>query len=148
MSRTFTGKHMATLLIAGFGVVIAVNLVMATLAVAGFSGVVVENSYVASQRFNGWLRQAKRQEALGWQAKLTRLDDGRVALLTAGVPNDAAVSASLRRPLGEAETFEFDFGPAGSGRFVSTVRVAPGRWTARIRIAADGQKWISEGPLT
>ena len=42
MKRPFTGRHMAAILIAGFGVVIAVNLVMARFAVTTFGGVVVK----------------------------------------------------------------------------------------------------------
>ena len=57
--RRFTGYHMAAILVAFFGVIIAVNMVMATLATRTFGGVVVENSYVASQEFNGWLKDAR-----------------------------------------------------------------------------------------
>ena len=43
-SSAFTGKHMAAVFIGGFGVVIAVNLVMASYAVGCFHGTVVDNS--------------------------------------------------------------------------------------------------------
>ncbi len=52
---SFTGKHMLGVMIAGFGIVAAVNFYMASLAVGGFHGIVVENSYVASQKFNDWI---------------------------------------------------------------------------------------------
>jgi nitrogen fixation protein FixH len=54
--RTFTGWHMALILIGFFAVVVGVNLLMARFASSTFGGVVVENSYVASQQFNGWLK--------------------------------------------------------------------------------------------
>jgi nitrogen fixation protein FixH len=54
MGRQFTGGTWRRM-VAFFGVVIAVNLTMARLAIGSFGGVVVENSYVASQKFNGWL---------------------------------------------------------------------------------------------
>jgi hypothetical protein len=57
--RPFTGRHMAMIMIAFFGVVIAVNVLMARFAVSTFGGVVVENSYVASQHFNRWLDEAR-----------------------------------------------------------------------------------------
>mgnify|MGYP001281167617 CR=1 FL=1 len=38
----FTGRHMATILIAFFGVVITVNIVMARFALSTFGGTVVE----------------------------------------------------------------------------------------------------------
>ena len=58
MTRQFTGRHMLAILIAFFGTVIAVNMVMAVLATRTFGGLVVENSYVATRQFNGWLEQA------------------------------------------------------------------------------------------
>ena len=54
----FTGRHITMILVAFFGVVIAVNLVMAHYASSTFGGVVVENSYVASQEYNQWLHEA------------------------------------------------------------------------------------------
>lgn len=147
MNRGFTGKHMAALLVAGFGVVIAVNLLMATLAVGGFSGVVVDNSYVASQNFNGWLREARHQQALGWTAVPQRLSDGRVVIATTGVPTGAMVSASLRRPLGQRETTALSFSQGQTGRFLSREVIGPGRWIVRLTIAAGGKRWAWEGPL-
>ena len=55
MQRAFTGRHMAAIMVAFFGVVIVVNLLNARLASSTFGGEVVENSYVASQDFNRWL---------------------------------------------------------------------------------------------
>ena len=72
IARPFTGKHMAAIMIAFFGVVIAVNVLMARLATSTFGGLVVENSYVASQKFNRWLGEARSEKALGWKATVTR----------------------------------------------------------------------------
>ena len=76
MRKPFTGRHFTLIMVAFFGVVIAINLVMARYASATFGGVVVENSYVASQRFNSWLGKARTQDALGWDATATRERDG------------------------------------------------------------------------
>ena len=51
----FTGRHMAIIMVAFFGVIIAVNLTMATLASRSWTGLVVKNSYVESQKFNSVL---------------------------------------------------------------------------------------------
>ncbi len=69
-TKRFTGRHMAAIMFAFFGVVIAVNVTMATFATRTFGGTVVDNSYVASQKYNGWLAEARRQERLGWTALL------------------------------------------------------------------------------
>ena len=63
--RKFTGWHMTGILVAFFGVVVSVNVFMAQAAISTFDGTVVDNSYVASQKFNGWLDKAEAQKALG-----------------------------------------------------------------------------------
>ncbi|WP_037492794.1 FixH family protein, partial [Sphingobium sp. HDIP04] len=78
--RRFTGWHMTAILAAFFAVVIAVNMLMATVAVRSFGGTVVENSYVASQKFNGWLAQARAQQRLGWRDAVTLDAERRVGL--------------------------------------------------------------------
>lgn len=145
--KEFTGKHMAMVFVAGFGIVIAVNLVMASFAVGGFHGVVVENSYVASQKFNGWLEQAEQSRALGWDVQPERRSDGRVMLTTAGVPTGAAITAELRRPIGAKDFASLSFAADGEGRWLSNEAVAQGRWTMRLAIAADGQDWAGESEL-
>lgn len=147
MRREFTGRDMAAILAAGFGVVVAVNLLMATLATRGFGGVVVENSYVASQKFNGWLAEAGRQKILGWQADATRNEDGVIEIATTGVPAGATVKATLRRPLGKPETTALTFREVAPGQFASTVPVGDGRWTVRVRIEAQGRRWAKQGPI-
>lgn len=141
MKREFTGRHMTAILVFGFGVIVAVNLLMATLALRGFGGVVVENSYVASQRYNGWLEEAERQKALGWSANVVRREDGRLAIETRAVPVRAKVSATLRRPLGKPQATQFAFTEVEPGRFVSTRAVAPGRWIVRLNIDVRGKRW-------
>jgi len=74
MTRTFTGWHMTGIVVALFGVVIAVNVLMASYAIGTFGGTVVDNSYVASQRFNSWLAEARTQRDLGWNVDATGLD--------------------------------------------------------------------------
>ena len=44
MTKAFTGRHMAAIMVAFFGVIIAVNFTMARFATATFGGRVVENS--------------------------------------------------------------------------------------------------------
>ncbi|KUO53838.1 MAG: hypothetical protein APF78_03235 [Sphingomonadales bacterium BRH_c3] len=147
MRREFTGRHMLIVLVAGFGVVVAVNFFMASLAARGFSGVVVENSYVASQHFNGWLAQAERQQALGWEAKLARAEDGRLRVETSGVPASATLRADIRRPLGDPELAELELVPDGTDAFTTPEPVADGRWIIRLYIDAGGQEWRREEHL-
>lgn len=144
---SFTGKHMLGVMVAGFGIVAAVNFYMASLAVGGFHGIVVENSYVASQKFNDWIDAANADEALGWEAQAVRDEEGHVLLITSGVPGGATVTAELRRPLGEHEYASLTFTQQPDGSYLSTEPVSAGRWTVRLSIKADGQDWIEESEL-
>lgn len=145
--RTFTGRHFAGIMIGGFAIVIAVNFYMASLAVGGFHGVVVENSYVASQNFNDWIEEAKASRALGWDATASRDDAGHVVLTTSNLPKSAVLTAELRRPLGTHEYAGLVFEMAGDGSYRSTQPVAEGRWTMRLFIEAEGNKWAEETEL-
>lgn len=144
---TFTGRHMAAILVVGFGIVAAVNFTMAGFAVSGFHGTVVDNSYVASQEFNGWLEQAEQSRALGWEAAVTRDVDGFVVLSTTGVPTGAQITAQLRRPLGTREYASLIFAPVGNGQYRSADPVNDGRWTMRLFIDASGRRWAHETEL-
>lgn len=143
----FTGKHMAGIMIGGFGIVAAVNFYMASLATGGFHGIVVENSYIASQKFNGWLEEAEKSRALGWEAAAARGVNGFVKLSTVDVPEGATITAELRRPLGAHEFASLAFAPTGDGAYRSDVPVADGRWTVRLTIAAGDQSWTEESEL-
>jgi nitrogen fixation protein FixH len=61
----FTGKHMLATMVAFFGVIITVNLIMARFAVTTWSGLVVPNTYVASQQFNAKAAEARAIDAIG-----------------------------------------------------------------------------------
>ena len=143
----FTGKHMAAVFIAGFGIVIAVNLFMAWQAGGGFHGTVVDNSYVASQKYNGWLDKAEASRALGWQAMPVRRKDGRVVLETLAVPANATIIAEAERPLGDREAVRLAFAPESANSWVSDKPLGPGRWQIRMAIRAPGQEWAGEREL-
>ena len=144
MTKAFTGRHMAMIMVGFFGVIIAVNFTMARYATSTFGGIVVENSYVASQEFNGWLEEAKKQRALGWDAVTTWRPDNRLAVRLTGVPAGAKVSATARQPLGRLPDRELAFGPNGNGRFLSTSELPDGRWLLRLEVTAGGQTWRRE----
>jgi nitrogen fixation protein FixH len=146
-SRSFTGKHMALVFVAGFGIVIAVNLLMASFAIGSFHGTVVDNSYVASQNYNGWLAKAEASKNLGWDVRASQRADGRVVLDTAGVPAGAQVAAEAERPLGARENTPLAFAPDAGGRWISDKPLAGGRWQMRIAITAAGQEWAGESTL-
>lgn len=149
MTRTpFTGRHMTRILVAGFGVVIAVNLVMARLAVSTFGGVVVENSYVASQEFNRWLDEADQARTLGWTPHLERVEDGRVRVEFASAPSaPTELRALARHPLGRLPDMPLGFTRVHQGAFVSDEASPAGRWTLRLEARDRQHTWRGEAPL-
>jgi len=139
MTKRFTGWHMAAILVGGFAVVVAVNLLMASAAVGTFGGVVVENSYVASQRFNGWLREAEAQNALGWSADMARNDAGLLEVVTQGTPAELEAVAELRHPLGREKGRTWTLLAQGDGRFASREILPTGRWIVRLTLMSGDE---------
>lgn len=147
MTNRFTGRHMALILVCFFSVVIIVNVVMARFASSTFGGVVVENSYVASQHFNRWLGEARAQKALGRELSIDWRTDGMVAILLSDAPDEAAITAIARHPLGRLPDRTLRFVPDGGGRFVSAEGLPPGRWQLRLEVRSAGQIWRHEEEL-
>lgn len=144
----FTGRHITAILVAFFGVVIAVNVLMARLATSTFGGVTVENSYVASQHFNRWLDEADAERALGWKASALRAPDGRLAVQLTGVPaGPVTLTAVARHPLGRLPDQALQFADTGGGHFLSTAPLPEGRWTLRIEVQAGGRQWRTESEM-
>ncbi len=140
----FTGRDFAAILVVFFTVVLAVNVLMARDAIATFGGVVVENSYVASQEFNGWLRESASEKALGWSAHVSRRSDGRVAVRLAGAPASAALAGDVWHPLGRLPDLTLGFSRSDDGSFVSRQALPPGRWRLRLEVKAGTQRWRDE----
>ena len=144
MNGPFTGRHMAAILVAFFGVIVLVNLIMARFATSTFGGVVVENSYVASQEFNRWLDQAEVSRALGWEAHIERDAQGRITAQLTGAPADVALTGIARHPLGHEPDAALNFAPIGENRFVSRQALAPGRWIVRLEAVEGANVWRDE----
>ena len=142
-----TGRRMASIFVGGFAIVIAVNMLMASIAVGSFHGTVVDNSYVASQNYNGWLRQAAASKALGWQAVPHRRADGRVVIETLAVPTGARITGTAEHPLGLRADTPLTFAPLGKGSWVSVQTLAAGRWQIRLAIRAGEEAWAAEAEI-
>lgn len=128
MTKGFTGWHMLAVMIAFFGVVIGVNTVMATAATRTFGGKVVENSYVATQKYNGWLDKAAAQERLGWTVTVAGAR-GRATVTT--VPG-ARLTGLAAHPLGRLGDENLTFAEEAPGRYVAHQLLPAGRWQLRL----------------
>jgi len=146
--RPFTGGHFAAIMLAFFGVVVTVNLVMARMAGATFGGVVVDNSYVASQHFNRWLDEAASERGLGWKADMRRESDDRLSVEVEGLSDRrGSLTAIARHPLGRAPDVALRFARLEGGRFRSLGPLPAGRWRVRLVVQSEGRTWRSEGDI-
>lgn len=142
MTKPFTGRHMAAILIAFFAVVVAVNVTMARFASDTFGGTVVENSYVASQRYNLWLDRARTQQGLGWTPSI-RADAGRRLAVSISAADGLLIGANLTavatHPLGAQPSRSLSFVEDG-GHYRSREPLPPGRWLLRIGVTHGSDK--------
>ena len=136
-AERFTGRHMTVILCGFFAVVVAVNMLMATLATRTFGGVVVENSYVASQRYNGWLAEARRQDRLGWSVTSKLAADRRVILKVSATGASAKGVAS--HPLGRQPDVPLRFEPK-NGQLVSDLPLPAGRWHVKLVVRRGDER--------
>ena len=143
MNRPFTGRHMLMLMLAFFGVVVAVNVAMAMAATRTFGGKVVENSYVAGQQFNGWLKEARRQDALGW-SRTIRIDSDRHVVVTlheeGGPLAGAEIAATASHPVGREPDSDLAFSEIGKGVYRSTRPLPEGRWLVHFDISREDRR--------
>ena len=144
MTRRFTGRHMLVVMLLFFGVIIAVNMTMAVLATRTFGGTVVDNSYVASQRFNAWLDEARAQERLGWKVAAEVVD--RRVVIDTGSLAEASVTVTARHPLGRAADIVIAFTETGAGRHGARTRLPAGRWRLHIAVVhgSDRADYVRE----
>lgn len=141
--RPFTGWHMTIILVAFFVVVMSVNIFMAVSAISTFGGTVVDNSYVASQKFNGWLDAARRQQQMGWRRAIA-LDDARHVRVTltdqAGQPVSVGIiTGRAIHPLGRAPEVKLTFQSVGHGVYRAQQALPAGRWQVRVTLAGHGE---------
>ncbi|WP_422370730.1 FixH family protein [Hoeflea sp.] len=133
--KEFTGRHMLLTMVAFFGVIITVNLMMARFAVTTWSGLVVPNTYVASQEFNTQAAQSRAIAALGYDVAFEPDAEGLIIVLTdaRGEPAYASsLTASLRRPVGTDDDRELVFAADGAGRYRADGALAEGEWIAHV----------------
>ena len=147
MTRTFTGRHMAAIMVGFFGVIIAVNFTMARFATATFGGRVVENSYVASQEFNGKVAEGRALAAKGVVGKLDL--DGSSVSYRLSHPQEGAVVADIvslrfKRPVGEEQDFELALRHEGEGVFVARHPVGGGTWIVEAEALRDGKRILHD----
>ncbi len=143
--RKFTGYHATWMLVAFFGVIVAVNFTMARFALSTFGGTVVDNSYVASQKYNEWLAAARAQDSYGWEIGKPARAGNRLRLTIAdktGAPLTGAQIAVLAdHPVGRTEPFTLTMQESAAGTYESSGALPKGRWKLKMRIVQAGREY-------
>lgn len=126
---------MLSIMVAFFGVIIAVNITMAYNAISSWSGLVVKNTYVASQEFNDKAETGKEQAALEWQQTATFADgiftykltdrDGNPVQITGG-------TAEFKRPVGDVNDTKVTLSADGSGLLSGPLELDEGAWIMEV----------------
>ena len=126
----FTGLHMALVMVAFFGTIIAVNVTMAIIASKSWTGLVVKNSYVASQKFNGQVALQQQLLNKGWRGELTVNKGTYLFQMSKNKQpiNGCSVMARAKRPVHERHDKALTFQAMGEGRYQAQALLNPGQW--------------------
>lgn len=150
------GWHVLVLMLAFFGLIIAVNVTFAVIAVQSFPGEDVRRSYLQGIRYNDTLAQRREQTALGWQANADFARDANGAILEVilrdrdGAPVDgASITGELQWPTTDSFDRATAFEAQGAGRYVARLDdLHPGRWRLRAHAERDTGSLDFEAELT
>lgn len=126
---------MWALLIAFFGTVIAVNVLLAVVSARSWTGMVVEDPYIAGQGFETQRKAHEAQVAAGWVADFSYAD-GKARLTVidgAGKPVDLGeVKVEVTRPVGGHEDQTPALTRRADGSYEAPLALPNGAWDATI----------------
>ena len=129
--KRFQGKHMLLLMLAFFGVIIAVNMTMAMLASRSWTGLVVKNSYVASQQYNEKLEAAKTIHASGMYSEIA-YENGMLVFALKDKDGTSLSASNLKvkigRPAFEQQDRILNFLPAPNQSYKLPLNLDQGDW--------------------
>lgn len=133
--RVLTGRTVLFCLLAFFGTIIAMNIVLVRVAVSSFSGVETESSYKAGLAFKNDIAAAQAQDARHWtvDAVVQRGGDAAHVAVTAKDAQARSLAgltleARLAHPTDKRRDVVLEFVEETSGRFRSLTPLPQGHW--------------------
>jgi nitrogen fixation protein FixH len=142
-----TGRKVLVIVVAFFGVIIAVNATMSVLAVETLSGTEVSSAYSASLAYQHEIEAAQRQNDRHWNVSAAAKRDaaGNVSISidardAAGAPiNGLQMNVSLQRPVDKRFDRDAVLAERAPGAYaVQLADIAAGQWDLVIEADADG----------
>lgn len=147
--KPLTGRMVLLMLIAFFGTVIGVNVVMMRLAISTLPGTEVDSAYSASLGYENEIAAARAQAERGWHvdAHVERGQDGAAIVQVAakdstGKPvSGLSFQGRLERPTDKRADQSVDLAEIGVGLYRGRVaQVAAGQWDLVLEGDARGQR--------
>jgi len=147
--RPLTGRKVLFMLVAFFGVVIAVNLVMMRLAIQTLPGTEVDSAYSASLAYEKQIAAARDQNARNWRvdAHVERSGQGGATLQVEARDHNGQPMPGLKfhgrfeRPTDRRADLPVVIAEVGIGIYRgSALAVAPGQWDLVLEGVSAGQR--------
>lgn len=147
--KPLTGRKVFFMLIAFFGVVIAVNMIMMKLAILTLPGTDVDSAYRASLAYEREIVAAHDQNSRNWKvdADIQRAPDGGATLQVEARDNQGRPMSGLKfkgrfeRPTDKRADQPVTLAETGNGIYRgSAPLMAPGQWDLILEGDAAGQR--------
>jgi nitrogen fixation protein FixH len=148
-SKPLTGRKVLFILVAFFGVVIGVNMVMMKLAIVTLPGSDVDSAYRASLAYENEIAAAHDQNKRNWQvdAHIERAPDGGAILQVDARDHQGRPMSGLKfkgrfeRPTDRRADQPVTLAETGIGIYRgSAAPIAPGQWDLVLEGDAAGQR--------
>jgi nitrogen fixation protein FixH len=147
--RPLTGRKVLFMLVAFFGVVIGVNMIMMKLAIQTLPGTEVDSAYSASLAYEGEIAAAHDQNARNWKvdAHIGRDSRGGATVQVEARDENGTPMSGLKfqgrfeRPTDRRADQVVALAEVGVGLYRgNAVAVAPGQWDLVLQGEAAGQR--------
>jgi len=131
--RELTGRHVLFILLAFFGIMLAVNVYFTVAAVKTFRGEDVPRSYRQGLEYNETIAARGLQNEIGWTVRVNHTDTDIILLFqddTGRALNDLTIQAKLRHPVDTDQDRIVEFSSKGGGRYAAhQIETINGRWS-------------------
>jgi nitrogen fixation protein FixH len=148
-SRPITGRMVFFMMVAFFGVVIGVNVIMMRLAIQTLPGTEVDSAYSASLAYQKEIATAQAQSARNWkvEAHVERSGEGGATLQVEARDNLGRPMSGLKfqgrfeRPTDRRADHAISLAEVGIGIYRGNAEaIAPGQWDLVVEGTSGGQR--------
>jgi len=141
-----TGWHVLGSLLAFFGAVMVVNVVMVWAALSTFGGVETSSSYKAGLEFTDEMERAAAQRGLGWTVNAELAGNAAQRIVSVDATDATgnsvaglAAEATFAHPADERQDRQVILFETAPGRYEGDTDVPDGVWSLRLAFSQDGE---------